>query len=116
MGSGNEFMRVGLDPESDTHKNTSVDPEALGSVRHAVDLNQGIYDDEADPRRQRLLNLPDRLIVAVQDDSLTGEARSKRDSEFATRGHIQTKALILHPTRHRCGQEGFRCVLHGRGD
>ena len=51
-----------------------------------------------------------RLVVAVEDDPLTTEARASRELELAERGHVRAQAFLGEQAQHCDVREGFRPV------
>jgi hypothetical protein len=69
-----ELVRVRLDADGDPEHDRRDDAEFAGDGDDRSISSIAVHDDPAHPIGQRLAQLGDRFVVAVEADSLTGEA------------------------------------------
>ena len=66
VGGRDVLVGVRLDPGGGSHHDPCPDPPLGGQGAEPVDLGEGVDDDPADPGVERLGQLGDALVVAVQ--------------------------------------------------
>ena len=75
-----------------------------------VEFVEAVDDDVVHSGRDRVPELVERLVVAVQDATTCRDARSNRREELAPGGDVEQQAFLVRETRHCPAQERLRGV------
>ena len=94
------------------HHRCGRSPALLDQRREALDLDERVDDDPAHAVLERSRELVVGLVVAVQADVRTRDARAQRDRELAARRGVHAQTLVVHPPRDRDRQERLARVVH----
>ncbi len=111
VGGGDELVGVGLDAHGDPDQDLGPHAVLVGQVAEAGDLLEGVDDDVADPGRDGLLELGDRLVVAVHGDPVGREADTQRDGQLTGAAHVDAEALLHDPPGDLAAQERLGGVV-----
>ena len=93
------LVRVGLDAGGDAHVDVLRDAQLAGDLADAAQLDAAVHHDAAHARRNGLAQLLRRLVVAVHEHALHGEARLLRAPKLAAAGHVEAQALLRDDAR-----------------
>ena len=100
-------MGVRLDARCDAQ----LDPragQALGVQGvEAVELVEAVDDDQAGARGERGPELLHRLVVAVDDQAVGGDAGRQGDVQLTTGGHVEQQPLLVDEAGDGPAQEGL---------
>ena len=118
-----EVVRVRLDagchPGEDLGPGRRRRGQRVQQASEAGDLVEGVDDDPGDTMLQRRRELVGRLVVAVEHETVRGDAGRERDVELTTRGDIEAHALLVGQPCHGSAQErlgGVRDAVAPGGD
>ena len=92
-------MRVGLNARGDAHVDVLRDAQLAGDLADAAQLDAAVHHDAAHARRNGLAQLLRRLVVAVHEHALHGEARLLRAPQLAAAGHVEAQAFLRDDAR-----------------
>ena len=111
LTGGDELVGVGVDPGRDPQQDVGRGSDPL-LVEHveAVELVERVDDDVTHTGRDRLTQLVDALVVAVQHARRGGHAGRQRDVELTAGRDVEQHPLLVREPRHRPAQERLRGV------
>jgi hypothetical protein len=89
MRGGDELVGMSLDTDGDPHENVLDDARFTGDLVEAFNLGHRVEHDVANSGLDGRGQLVDGFVVAVQGDSLGGEAGVERDGQFTAAGHVE---------------------------
>ena len=105
-------VRVGVDVGRDAQQHRLAFAERTGDAVQQRQLVEVIDHDAAHARLDRLAQLPGRLVVAVEEGALHGEAGGAGDCQLAAGDDVQPQPFLRH---ERC-QPAPQVRLRGVGD
>ena len=111
VGGRDVLVGVRLDPGGGSHHDPCPDTPLGGQRAEPVDLGEGVDDDPADPGVERLGQLGDALVVAVQADPVQVDPGPLHNRELAAGAHVDAQSLLAHPAGDRGAEERLAGVV-----
>ncbi len=99
------LMRVGLDARCHPQQHGRRDAVIRMKCVQAVELVERVDDEATDPRGARHPELFDALVVAVQDETVGGEAGRERDVKLSPGRDVEPEVLLVDQPRHGAAQK-----------
>ena len=110
MAGPDELVGVRLDPRRHPQKDVDRPSRALGDLLESGQLREAVGHDPADPRGDRGFELLDRLVVAVEHETLTGISRRDRGGELSSARHVAVQPLRRRDLQHTDDTQRLRGV------
>ena len=110
LARGDVVVGLGFDPGREPQEDLRGDA-GLG-VQHVetIEFVKTVDDDATDAGLDRHPKLGDRLVVAVQHESLSRNPGVERNMEFATGCDVEVHAFLMGEAGHRPAQKRLRGV------
>ena len=111
VAGGDELVGVRLDADRHPDHDGGDDAQLAGDGIDPDDLVEGVQHDAADAIFESAPDFSAGFVVAVQGDSLTGEAGPGGYGEFAPGADVEVQALLGNPAGDLGAQEGLAGVI-----
>ena len=118
VGGGDVLVGVRLDAGGHAHHDGLGPAEPLGDLGQPLDLLEGVDDDPADAEGDRLLELGQALVVAVEADPGHVEAGPLGHRQLAAGADVEVEPLLRGPAGGGGAEErlaGVEDVVVGEG-
>ncbi len=100
---GDELVGVRLHPHGGPDEHRLPPTALLGQPGQPGDLGERVDHDPADAGVERLLQLGDGLVVAVEGDPVRRHLGPQRRGQLAAGADVEPEALLDHPAQRRRG-------------
>ena len=111
VGGGDVLVGVRLDARGDPHHHPRPYAQLGGQLTQPGDLGERVDNDPPDTGGQRLAELGDALVVAVQADTVQVHPGPLDHGQLAAGADVDAQPLLAHPAGDRGAQEGLGRVV-----